>query len=114
MRGLVLNQYLVLLVLMRSGVLTIDELNNRMIFVGGSPVGKVFFALEADGLVESLLDVRIDVMEGFVLEVPLAFLDVLVGGDLVSVLCPVFNFLLLLGGLIVSQGRPLLVGHAHH
>lgn len=95
MGGLILDQYLILLVLMRGGVLAVDELDNRMIFVRGGPIRKIFLTLEAEGLIEPLFDVRVDVMERFMLEVSLTFFDVLVGGDLICVLCPVFYFLLL-------------------
>lgn len=95
MGGFVFDQYLILLVLMRRGVLAVDELDNRMIFVRGGPVRKIFLTLEAEGLIEPLFDVRVDVMEGFMLKISLTFFDVLVGGDLICVLCPVFYFLLL-------------------
>lgn len=114
MRGLILDQYLILLVLMRRGVLAVDELDDRMIFIRGGPVREIFLTLEAERLVESLFYVRVDVVERFVLEVSLTFFDVLVGGDLVGILCSVFYLLLLFGGLVVSQGWTLLVGHAHH
>ena len=116
MRRLILNQDLVLFVLVRRGVLAIDELDDWMILVGSGPVGEVFLTLEAEGLVESLLDVLVYVVEGFVLKICLAFFHILVGGDLVSVvaLCSVLDFLLLFGGLVVAQWWTLLVRHAHH
>lgn len=99
---------------MRCGVLAVDELDDWMIFVRGGPVREIFLTFEAEGLVEPLLDVRIDVMERFMLEVSLTFFDVLVGGNLVGIFCSVFYFLLLFGWLVVTQGWTLLVGHAHH
>lgn len=78
LRSIILKQYLILLVLMRTLVLTADELHDGMVLVGSGPIGEVLLALESQGLVHGLLCAGVDIMEGFMLEVALALLGVLV------------------------------------
>ena len=87
-----------------------------MTLVRDGSVREVLLTLEAEGLVESLFNVWVDVMERFMLEVPLTFFYIFIGRDLVGVVtfCSVLDLLLLLRGLVVAQGWTLLVGHAHH
>ena len=78
LRSIILKQYLILLVLMRTLILTADELHNGMVLIGSCPVGEVLLTLQSQRLIHCLLCTCVYIMEGLMLEMALALLCVLV------------------------------------